>query len=430
MDFLKRHYEKILLAVLLSVFIGLLAFQLVLWQQNEQIRVEKMKEFKDPPPNYTSIKFEDASSPFRALETLPEKPSWNLAHSREGNLNLYTDFMVPYPMALCPYCNRVIPAKYFPAGDGADHCPFPDCGKVLHAAYNSTQANEQDSDEDGIPDKEEIRLGLNPKDRTDAQADSDDDGFSNFEEFVYKTDPKNPLKRPPYHEKLFVRSIVRAKLPFQLKSINFSRGREKENARIQMAIERRNIRANGPRTLTWDRFMKFNDPPFQSLAGPFKVVDVVPQFVKTDTGEENRSYVVVQKVESVTEKRMVKDPATGKEEEKEFRVNKPVGEKIRLDIGKVTYEPRVKAILAIDLVNDTKEFELFEKSTFKIGKLKTGEDQYTVTKIDQKNNTVTVKAADGKTYVIGPQSILQKKVDAVQKTNRPRRNRRPAKKMN
>ena len=57
MDFLKRHYEKILLAVLLSVFIGLLAFQLVLWQQNEQIQVEKMKEFKDPPPNYTSIKF-------------------------------------------------------------------------------------------------------------------------------------------------------------------------------------------------------------------------------------------------------------------------------------------------------------------------------------------------------------------------------------
>lgn len=391
MGFLKRHYEKILLAVLLSVFIGLLAFQLVLWQQNEQIRVENMKAFKEPPPNYTPVKFDDVSSPFRALETLPEKPSWNHAHSREGNLNLYTDFLIPYPMALCPYCRRVIPAKCFPAGDGADKCPFPDCGKILHAPYNSTQAKELDSDEDGIPDKEEIQLGLNPKDGTDAAADYDDDGFSNYEEVVSKTDLKNPLKRPPYHEKMYVDSIIRAKLPFRLKNVSFNGERDKANARIQMEINRR---VGSSRTQ--DKFLKLNGL-FQTLVGPFKLVDVIPKYTKDSNGmEKNESSVVVQNVNT--------------------------GEKIDLEIGKVTYEPRVKAVLKVDLANDPVERNVFEKTRFTVGKLKTGEDTYTVEQIDRKNGTVTVRfEGDGKTYVIGPQSMLWKKIDAIRKAHRPRR---------
>ena len=48
MGFLSKHYEKILLAVLLTVFIGLLAVQVLLWRQNEQIQVEKLKGFQDP----------------------------------------------------------------------------------------------------------------------------------------------------------------------------------------------------------------------------------------------------------------------------------------------------------------------------------------------------------------------------------------------
>ena len=359
-----------------------------------------MKEFKDPPPNYTPIKFEDASSPVRALESLPEKPVWNHAHSREGNLDLFTDLMIPYPMALCPYCSRVIPAKYFPTGDGADKCPFPDCGKVLHAPYNSSQESVQDSDDDGIPDKEETRLGLNPQDGTDAAADNDDDGFSNYEEYIHKTDLKNPLKRPPYHEKLFVRSIVRAKLPFRLKNVSFSGGRDKTKAQIQMEIDR--VRRKGT-ARTQDKFMKINSL-FQSLSGQFKVIDVIPKFTKKSSGiEENESTVVVQKVDT--------------------------GEKIELQIGKVTYEPRVKAVLEINLVNDSKEINVFENSKFKIGKLKTGEDSYTVVKIDQKNNTVSIKFdADGKIYTIGPVSIMQQKIDAVRKSSGPRRPRKTGKK--
>ena len=71
MGFLSKHYEKILLAVLLTVFIGLLAVQVLLWRQNEQIQVEKLKGFQDPPPNYQPVKFGDEKSPFLVLEILP-----------------------------------------------------------------------------------------------------------------------------------------------------------------------------------------------------------------------------------------------------------------------------------------------------------------------------------------------------------------------
>ena len=124
MGFLLKHYEKILLAVLLTVFICLLAIQVMLWRQNEQIQVEKLKGFKDPPPNYQAVKFGDEKSPFRVLENLPAKPSFNKAQPRERDTAridsqiLFTNLMLPYQMALCPYCNRVIPANAFPAGDG------------------------------------------------------------------------------------------------------------------------------------------------------------------------------------------------------------------------------------------------------------------------------------------------------------------------
>lgn len=49
-----------------------------------------------------------------------------------------------------------------------------------------------DSDGDGIPDEEELRLGMDPNNPADAQLDEDHDGLTALEEYRAGTDPHNP----------------------------------------------------------------------------------------------------------------------------------------------------------------------------------------------------------------------------------------------
>ncbi len=49
-----------------------------------------------------------------------------------------------------------------------------------------------DSDGDGIPDEEELRLGMNPNNAADALFDADRDGLTALDEYRAGTDPRNP----------------------------------------------------------------------------------------------------------------------------------------------------------------------------------------------------------------------------------------------
>ena len=412
MGFLSKHYEKILLAVLLTVFIGLLAVQVLLWRQNEQIQVEKLKGFQDPPPNYQPVKFGDEKSPFLVLENLPKKPDFAKAQPRERNTSQMdsqiqsTNLMVPYQMALCPYCNRVIPANAFPAGDGESKCPLEDCQKTLHAPFNVVSEKELDSDGDGIPDKEEVRLGLNPKFAADASADADGDEYSNYEEYICKTDCNNAKSRPPYHEKMMIRPIKRRKLLFQVKRVSFGDKTKKHTARIELSIEK-----PGAQVRYQTAFVKLGDifPKTATVTSDavrniqkYKIVDVIPK------SEINETEVVVQRVIRNTEK--------------------TDGIPIHAKIGREVFEPKIRA----DLILGSRAFEIYVGSKISHGNINTGTDRYTVDAIDEKKNTVTLKytgdnpALIGKQFEIKQDSILQTKIDAAKSANRPRRGRRRA----
>lgn len=431
MAFLLKHYEKILLAVLLTVFIGLLAFQLVLWRQNEQIQVEELRRFKDPPPNYQAVNFDDPKCPFRILENLASKPAFEPGKPREtavpadGGPLLFTDFMVPYPMALCPYCSRVIPATAFPLGDGESKCPLEDCRKTLHAPFSLAAGKDLDSDSDGIPDKDEIQMRLNPKFGGDASADADGDGFTNYEEYVCKTDCNDPKSRPPYHEKMMVLPINRRKLPFKLKQISFANNIQNlDNSRIVMQIDR--SRNKGINIRFKDELLKKKkDSKFfifpedrmtegslsknkQALQQQYAVVEVIPKMAKSGGFDVNESKVVVQKFNR--------------------RTKTPEGDKITVEIGRDVFEPRIRA----DLVIGSKPREIYVGSDVSEGDIKTGVDHYKVTGIDEKKNAVNLeylgdnKALAGKSFMIERTSILQKKLDDAQKARQPRRSRQKA----
>ncbi len=93
-----------------------------------------------------------------------------------------------------------------PQGNGVDMGAYEFAGAVPAGADSDgdgltddeetkrwgTDANDIDTDADGMPDGYEALYALDPRDITDAEADADDDGFTNFEEYLKGANPNDP----------------------------------------------------------------------------------------------------------------------------------------------------------------------------------------------------------------------------------------------
>ena len=381
MLFLKRHYEKILLGTLLIIFIVLLVFQFLLWQQGQRIKIDGILEFTPPPPNYTSIDVEAQESPFNVLANLAETPQWLKSEKRLPSSAIYTDFMLPYQMAFCPYCRKMIPAVDFPPvnSDREGRCSL--CRHVLKAPLRNKLNVVVDTDEDGIPDKDETALGMNPKDPSDAMADFDDDGFTNYEEYVAGTKIRDPKSRPPYHQKISVVGISKTVRPITLKLIDFKGRNDKEQADVQIGIRDRRGREKS-------HYLKLGKA-FNCTAGTFTVVDIIRQTemvpirgtnMKT---ERDNSYVILQKRGSQ--------------------------DRIEAHLKSRVTEPREKIFLRLGSLKRNQEKEFYAGDSFELGTNMTGIEKYTIVAPDAQKKTVGLKFdKDGKTYTIShkPQIAL------------------------
>jgi hypothetical protein len=122
----------------------------------------------------------------------------------------------------CVKCGK--PIRY-----EAAECPF--CLAVQPAIVDIEKL---DTDGDGLPDKVELALGLNPQDPSDAAGDLDNDGFTNLEEISAKTDPKDPADYPDPIVKLRVAGIK--PVPFYLRFVSkstFGDGSERYQLNLQ-----------------------------------------------------------------------------------------------------------------------------------------------------------------------------------------------------
>ena len=377
MGFLKKHYEKLILAVSLLIFIIALIYLIVVFSQPMKITDKDLK-LKNNKPDYVSVFDEkgeeiakDGKKKYEFFSTLKKEDRWQKSQNRGKDIPVSTDFMTPFKAARCFHCKQIIPLIYF---DKEQDCIL--CHKSLHKIV---VVKTKDVDHDQMSDDWERKYDLQPMNPSDKMLDKDEDGFPNYVEFVAKTEPNNALSHPSLAQRLYLTSFKRTKVPIIMKSVMKNGSENKEDWLVQLRLK---IKGK------WrSKFHKLNDEikigtnMYKITNIEYKMKDIYNPKLKQPV-PTNISEIVIEKIDSNK-----KSPITVK-------------------IGKSVYENRVKIVLQDEAAD--KRIITFVGSEFTIGNETLGTESFTVKSIDLKKNTVLIEADDDKKtqYEIGKESIL------------------------
>lgn len=238
MDFLNKHYEKlILLAVLVIFFVGMI-FVLNTLDQTREVKESDLKL----PPLKADFKGNAENEKKVSEQWKAGRFDWMRGEVRKAfRVQVcYSDLVQFVPLAICPGtrekgCGKMIPRSYF----AKLNCP--ECGALLEAPVAAARTRRNvitadDSDGDGMPDAYERKYGLNPGDPMDAQYDKDGDGFSNYFEMVSKTDPGMAYNRPPLWMRLRLVAVDRVVLPISFRALNDNNSNNPKDWDIQFNV--------------------------------------------------------------------------------------------------------------------------------------------------------------------------------------------------
>lgn len=192
----KKHYDKILVGVVLLVLIVSLLMLMGLSNSQHQKESEFQSRISSLRPQFPKTEVASDAVYTRAC-TMLENPSalqtnqtaWLVASERMACVSC--GWPIRLDDSVCAYCNAKQP------------------GEVDQTGW--------DSDGDGMPDDWEKQYGLNPLSKDDALGDLDGDGFTNLEEYQAKTNPLDPKSFPPRVGYLRVAKILAVQFPFVLK---------------------------------------------------------------------------------------------------------------------------------------------------------------------------------------------------------------------
>lgn len=350
MEFIKKHYEKLLLAGLLVLFIGAMFYLVGIVRDTGSISWE---DLKIP----TRAKDFDEKKETENVRTLNENlygfKSWTGSKPRAGKYpHLYSDLVVTFGAARCGHedCGKIIPLHYF--GNKKEGCPW--CGKKLEAPPKQAVffgvKTADDPDGCGIPHNIKRQFGLPEDDPNNVRYDLDKDGFSNLYEHRQNTAMNQPKSHPPFWHRLVVEKIERVKLPLQLKAVMAPHPTDKTR---------------------WDVQINLIDKDRTELTMLNERITI-----------DGTDYTVKDIVRDLSEK-----DASGNPIDKSYiDVVSDNGVRIRMQIGKDVYTPDPKACLK-DL-GTGKLFTLSVGQEFRMGTRSTGFDKYIVRKIDQVKNLV------------------------------------------
>ncbi len=371
MQFLAKHYEKIILACLLFLFGLSMIYLVVIISSADELKKEdlEIKPRKADWKDMYNIDFK--TEDFNFDVAFMRNTQWDEAKSRD-NQPFFSDMLIMAPVARCPHCQKFTPLYYF---NEVNKCPFcnAELPKPPPPLPPPPPPPPGDMDADGIPDVDEEKLGLNPRDPSDADDDMDGDGFSNLFEFKEGTDLKNPRSRPLLYKRLYISGIR----PFELDPVLMkvtAVGEDKNKWDIQ-------INTNGG---TRTRFLMLGDSINLESKRRYRIVDVIYDVKMIKDGN-----VEVQRDESKI--------VCESEDSDKLRVT--------MQVGKVAYSPLPKAFLT-DIATE-KEFGVEMNERFRIGNQLTGVEEYTVRNIDMDKKDVTVIASRNRKGVIGDKPLFK-----------------------
>ena len=164
----------------------------------------------------------------------------------------------------------------------------------------------KDTDNDGIPDDEEKKVGLNPQNPNDAVLDLDKDGFTNLEEYRLGTMINNPKSRPSYATKLFVKEIKET--PIGIKVTRFLNDNDEKNTEkwtVQLSSETVIRKKNSRGKVTERRVQRTfkvrvgREVKNAGTDGRTYIVErIIPKFGDKDGNRVNISTVVLKRVDT------------------------------------------------------------------------------------------------------------------------------------
>lgn len=385
MAFLRKYYEKIILAAFLLVFITLLVWLISIFSKSLQISDE------DLMIRFVAADYQQADeNNFKAVANLAEQTQWLPAQARTpGGLD-FSALLIPFEMAQCPVdkgCGRFIPLRAFGSADKPGRCPL--CATVLEPPKldEAKDPRGNDSDGDGIPDVIELKYGMNSTNAADAAGDLDDDGFSNLYEYQdAKTELNDAKSRPASALRLALKGIRRRQLPLQLKRVTVSPGDENDNSKWDIQAD---VSVQGRLR---SRFWRLG------------------QEIELD-GEVFKIVGVQHKIQQKFNPRLNADEAVDVSEMIIQRDDQP---QITAVVGAKVFEPNPQ--IQLTDYHTGQSYVLRAGEEFTVGTPSTGVDKYLVKTVDEQKNRVVVTDAAGHSYRIGsrPQVSAPSKASAAE----------------
>ena len=381
MGFLYKHYEKIILAFFLLVFVSALVYLIMVFSQSKEISEDDLK-IKPEGTNYASlfdenkneIKGAGEKGNFSALAQLKEEKKWVHSKKRDTNSLVSTDLLIPFKAARCDKCKKLIPCVAFKM----KKCPL--CGKDPGEVHDVKNIRITDVDKDGIPDKLEAQVGLNPSNPNDKWLDLDSDGFLNFTEYEEHTAINDPKSHPPLAWRLKLLGLVRKKLPLQLVDVK-ERGSSKEEWVIEMKVlNRRN---------KWTT-------AFKKIGDTLKL-DKQGRYVYTITD-------AVHKTGEKFDKKLNRPVPVSASEITLQNVLDKNDKPILVVVGQPAHENKIK--LGFQDTFSGKKYILKNGATFTVGDTTVGTEEYTISevsdiiKVPRSESWAKIKRKDGEIFKI------------------------------